>query len=475
MHDLLSPRALSVSIILGAVLGGCIATGEDGSPSTVDGVDAQPDVAAPRDAPSTDESADSIVKRDADASSDSTAPDAAAPDATVSDVGMADVVAKDDGVDAPRPDAVVDTAVRDGSPTVDSGPTSAHDLYVATTGSDSNPGTKAAPFKTILRASEVAVPDTTIHVASGTYTGGFLTRKSGTASGRIHYLADVRWGARIVPPSSSSSKMGWDNRGAYVTIDGFEVDGSVDPTSGTIWTVGINVGGQGDVVTHCHVHHIFNHGTPSSSGGAGILLDAWYGFNDMQALGNVVHHAGPTSSGGGTWYHGIYQTATGVISNNLVYANAGGGVHLWHDANHITIANNTSFGNGIGYIVGGGDYVHTSGPCDYITVINNIAFDNTGIGFDEEGGVGTHNQFTNNLSFKNGTNWRLKLTPHTADVTADPLFVRYVRTGGGDYRLSSVSPAIDKGRATGAPAIDFYEGSRPYGAALDIGAHEWRP
>ncbi|MDB5756518.1 MAG: hypothetical protein JWR56_2946, partial [Massilia sp.] len=47
--------------------------------------------------------------------------------------------------------------------------TSDFHLYVATTGSDSNTGTESEPFRTITRASRAARPDTTIHVASGTY------------------------------------------------------------------------------------------------------------------------------------------------------------------------------------------------------------------------------------------------------------------------------------------------------------------
>jgi hypothetical protein len=44
-----------------------------------------------------------------------------------------------------------------------------YDLYVASTGSDSNPGTELAPFKTISRAAGLARPSTTVHVAAGTY------------------------------------------------------------------------------------------------------------------------------------------------------------------------------------------------------------------------------------------------------------------------------------------------------------------
>lgn len=354
------------------------------------------------------------------------------------------------------------------------GPLSANHLYVATTGSDSSSGTQAAPFRTIQKAVNVAGADTTVHVASGTYAESVYGTKSGTASGRLRFVSDLKWGAKIVPPSSSSRAAAFDSRGAYVTVDGFEVDGSVDPASGTKWTVGINVAGTGSVVSRTLVHHIFNTGSANGNGGAGILLDSWYGFNDMQALDNVVHHVGP-ATGGSNWYHGIYQTATGAIQNNIVYANAGGGIHLWHDVNHVNIANNTSFGNGHGFIVGGGDFVHTSGPADYITVTNNIAFDNVDIGFDEEGAVGSHNLFANNLSFQNARNWRLAISAHTGDVAADPQFVNYLRAGGGDYHLKTSSPAIDKGIPSYAPLVDFDGAARPYGLAFDIGAYEWHP
>jgi hypothetical protein len=344
----------------------------------------------------------------------------------------------------------------------------AADYYVSPTGSNTNAGTTSgAAFKTITKAVSMVTAGGTVHVASGTYPETILNTKNGTATSRIRFVSDVKWGAKITPPSGGTAKTGFDNRGSYVTIDGFEIDGK----SLTQWTVGINVGGESDSVINCQAHHIYTTGTGNSAGGAGILLDAWYGFNNMHAYNNVVHHIGPPV--GGSWYQGIYQTATGSIKNNLVYAISGMGLHLWHDANHVDIINNTSFGNGGGLVAGGGDFVHTSGPCDYVNVINNIVFDNTGIGMDEEGSVGAHNVFKNNLSFQNGTNWRLKTSTHTADITADPQFVNYIRAGGGDYHLKSISPAIDKGIATLAPAKDHDGILRPQGTGYDIGAYEF--
>jgi hypothetical protein len=49
-------------------------------------------------------------------------------------------------------------------------------LYVSTTGSDSNAGTQAAPFKTIARAAQAATAGTVVHVAPGRYPGAPAAR-----------------------------------------------------------------------------------------------------------------------------------------------------------------------------------------------------------------------------------------------------------------------------------------------------------
>lgn len=354
------------------------------------------------------------------------------------------------------------------------------DYYVSPVGLNTNRGTtKAEPFKTISKAVSVVAAGDVVHVASGTYAEHVYTTKDGEATARIRFVSDSVWGAKIVPPSSSSRSVGFDNRGMYVTIDGFEVDGSVGPTSGTKWTVGINVGGTGDSVVNCHVHHIYHASTDigNDNGGAAILLDNYYGKNDMHAHRNMIHHVGP--SVGGSVYHGIYQTATGTIKNNLAYAITGVGVHCWHNAHKIHIANNTVFGSGSGFAIGGGDYANDYGqnfygPCDSMTLTNNIAYDNTGFGFDEEGENGAHNIFSNNLSYKNDTNWRLNTSKHVNDITAEPQFVNYIRNGGGNYHLRNSSPALDKGLTTFAPSIDFDGVVRPQGNGIDLGAFEYK-
>lgn len=72
-------------------------------------------------------------------------------------------------------------------------------LWVSPAGSDSNLGTREAPFATIEKADSAATPGTTITVESGDYTGGIITKTNGRATAHIRFVSARKWGARIVP------------------------------------------------------------------------------------------------------------------------------------------------------------------------------------------------------------------------------------------------------------------------------------
>jgi uncharacterized phage protein (TIGR02218 family) len=344
-------------------------------------------------------------------------------------------------------------------------------LFVSASGSDSNSGTSAgAPFKTITHAAAVAVAGDVISVAPGTYSGSFQTTKSGSSGARLVYVSATRWGAKIVPPAASARDSAWFNTGQYVTIDGFDIDGSTDPASGTKWRFGIESEGEGTIVQNCHVHHIALTVPATSSGGGGILLDSYNGGQNMQALSNFVHHVGPV--GGGNWFHGIYSTASGAIKNNIVGRVVGAGIHLWHDARNVVIACNTSFNNKYGIVYGGGDFRNLPPPCDHITVANNIFDGNSAGGVSEEGTVGANCIVTNNLCYNSGANYSMRVTTPANQISGNPLFVNYQPEANGDYHLLAGSPAIGAGLATYAPATD-YEGTTR--ARADIGAYEGPP
>ncbi|HYG86190.1 MAG TPA: choice-of-anchor Q domain-containing protein [Azospirillum sp.] len=344
------------------------------------------------------------------------------------------------------------------------------DLYVSSTGLDVNPGTRDLPFRTIVKASQAAQPGTTVHVAPGTYEGGFQTTASGTTGAPIRYVSDVKWGAKIVG-SNNGEQEGWDNRGSNVVIDGFEVDGS-----GSSWLFGIYTAGSNSVVQNTKVHDIVRSSDAFSKastgvGGAGIMGDSWTGGTNIKVLGNVVYNIGPFDVSS-SLVHGVYMATSGQVQNNLVGNVVGDGITTWHDATNLKILNNTVFqARGAGVMIGSGDHYHTKSPNDYSQISNNILYDNAK-GIQEHGNVGSSNAYTNNLVYGNRTNWLLRSGKATGTVSADPKFINYVRSGDGDYRLSPGSPAIDAGDSTNAPAVDLDGVSRPQSKGVDIGAYE---
>jgi hypothetical protein len=326
-----------------------------------------------------------------------------------------------------------------------------YNYYVDTKGLDSNPGTAKQPFQTILRASKVALPGTTIHVMPGVYMGGFKTSMNGTEQQRIYYVSTVKWGARLVPPMTSDTKAGWDNRGNYVDIVGFDIDGS-DARSGTKWTHGIYNGGSYNVIKSNRVRHIAQGIPCDGAGGAGIGVDSYYRGVRSSVIGNIVHDIGPT---GCRFVHGIYISTSGSAKNNIVHNIGGAAIQMWHDANNVVISNNTVAASMTGILVGGGDFYHTRGPNDFTMVHNNIVYDNK-YGISEQGETGINNTYRNNLVYQSSTSdWQLRNgLAHTGTIAQAPQFVRYQRRGTSDFRLRSTSPAIGKGTTEHAPLID---------------------
>jgi len=344
----------------------------------------------------------------------------------------------------------------------------AANLYVSTSGSDSNPGTQAAPFRTIAKGSRAATAGTTVHVAPGTYTETIRTNQRGTASSRIRFVSDVKWGAKILPSNPTGESV-WDVRGSYIDIDGFNVDG----TNCTSCIIGINLAGSYDRALNSHVHHIATNFACNSNGAAAILTDGYYGGVSNDATGNVVDNVGP-GLGQCDFDQGIYIATSGLVANNIVSGVSECGIHLYHNATAVTIVNNTVFSNGCGIVVGSGEYYSGfTGPGDYNKTTNNIVYNNT-YGVVENGTTGLNNTYRNNLVFGNGTNWSLQngLT-HTGTVTQNPSFANYLANGSGDYHLAAGSPAINSGlSASYVPATDYEGVTRPQGAAPDIGAYE---
>jgi hypothetical protein len=346
---------------------------------------------------------------------------------------------------------------------------STYNYYVSTTGSDSNSGTQGSPFKTINKAVSLAKPDTTIHIAPGTYYGNVSTNNSGTTTKKITYLSEVKWGAKIIGNGTEAT---WTNHGNYINIVGFDISGS--------GRLGILNYGSYSTIANNHVHNMTVSGGCTGNGGAGIV-NANYSASDDDIIGNVVHDIGVPGSCNGV--QGIYSSnLRGRIFNNIVYRVSAFGIHLWHAANNVIIANNTVFNNGSrnmggGIVIGTGD--SPGGVVlDNTKVVNNIVYNNPSASILEycysgQNCIGSHNIIANNTVYGNGSKISLKVGNSSNNFTFDPLFVNYQANGTGDYHLKTTSPAIDKGQSViGIPTTDLDNKPRVLGQSIDLGAYE---
>lgn len=345
---------------------------------------------------------------------------------------------------------------------------STYHLYVSTTGSDSNAGSSAYPFRTITRAARAARPSTTIHVKAGTYRENVRTTLHGTSTARIRYVSDTKWGAKVIGYGTESM---WNNSGNYTDIIGFDISGP--------GRLGILNNGSNTLVGGNHIHHITVSGGCSGGGGAGVVNGNYSGIA-AHVIGNVVHDIGIPGKCNGV--QGIYTSnKSGMIVNNIVYRVSSYGIHLWHAATNALIANNTVFANGAGSMGGGILIGAGDSPggvvVNYTRVINNVVYRNPAAGIKQycysgQNCIGSTNVTANNLVYGNGRNLTMRVGTATGTIYADPQFVNYQANGTGNYRLRSTSPAANRGTSTQAPKNDIDNIARPRGAAVDIGAYE---
>lgn len=398
--------------------------------------------------------------------------------------------------------------------------TSAHaaTYYVATNGSDSNPGSQAAPFKTIQKSVGVVRAGDTVIIKPGKYAPFDLKNINGAEGAQITFQGEQG--------SIIDRNLGGENRyrniefygGSYITIDGLELTDS-DPFRGpavncTTVRRGSHHGRQaiktnkGSIGLYPH-HLIFSNLHMHDLGGSAFLGSA----NDVQFLYNHIHdngHAATNQLAYGTYIKGqrwvirgnrIHDnngngmrtgnsTATGltellvdaVIENNLIYNNSGRGAHpsgptgcrlieggdgivVWHGSGNI-IRNNIVYNSGSYGIRVNEDFGINN---KHNLIYNNTVYKNGAHGIYCYDGDKTI--VKNNISYLSGKENIFKGCSNqlSNNVTTDP---KFVNAAAGDLGLQAGSPAIDNGMTLAQVPDDFTGKKRPEGAAYDIGAFE---
>lgn len=182
-------------------------------------------------------------------------------------------------------------------------------FYVSTSGDDKNPGTEAAPWRTIQHAADVARAGSTINVRGGIYEELVTVESSGNATdGYITFRSypgetATLDGEHLTPQGRSAMLTIHDK--SYVRIEGFEIC-NYRTAEHRIAPLGISVMGAGSHIEllNNNVHNIENtfqgRDRPGSGGnGFGIAVygtDAKNPISDLVIDGNQVHHLKTGSS-----------------------------------------------------------------------------------------------------------------------------------------------------------------------------------
>jgi hypothetical protein len=334
-------------------------------------------------------------------------------------------------------------------------PSTGATFHVATTGSDSDPGSAAQPWRTVQKALDALRPSQRAVVHAGTYDQA-LDLDRACAAGQPCTVEAAVGEARPVLRATDDHVLRVNEEGAYWRFRGF-----------TFRDANITSGGLVDL----YGHHLELSGNElTASGDQDFYLDE--ASHHVQLLGNHMHHSG---LGRTHQSHGAYvQGDDHLVANNLIHDHPYGfGIQVYDKGLRSIVVNNTITHNAhSGIVVGGG------GGVSGVIVRNNILAYNEdqGLSWDStcpDGSAGT-TEADHNVIFGNA-NGAIDDQDCPATSTAggnrisDPLFAS---AGGRNFHLNASSPAFDYALPEWAPAADHDGNARPQGGDPDAGAYE---
>jgi len=355
--------------------------------------------------------------------------------------------------------------------------------YVATTRSDTNPGTQAAPFQTIQKAGDVVNPGDTVLVGDGTYTDTNIAnvvvyvQKGGISGNPVTFKSQNKWGAKV---DLQTRGHGFFVVSQYIIIQDFEITGGAD-ILGADGIFGDNGAFYLQVMGN-HIHDISRICTDTAYGNCGIYIAN--GVNHVTFEKNLIHDIGRYAPGehgcspSNGYYqhndHGIYLDGgmDYTIRNNIFYkCNRGWAIHLYpHPITNLSILNNTfAFPNPWrnGHIV-----IATS--LSNSIIANNISYQaTTGFINSESAGSLANVQVNNNLTYPGTTSANTPPSGITFSGNIDNTDPKLVNPTANDFHLQSNSPAINAGVSISSVTDDYDGVTRPQACCWDIGAYEY--
>jgi hypothetical protein len=340
--------------------------------------------------------------------------------------------------------------------------------YVATNGSDSNPGSQVQPFRTINKGLKVLASGDTLYIRGGKYneainpvTGAIPNGGGSWATATI--IAGYPGETVTLAPTAGSSviKLGSGGGFNYMIFDNLELDGTAMGSCGGCGEA-LYLGGDSHHIrfSNCNIHNGPSH---NIFGGGSFNEFINNRVHDSRAYGwywsgnNTIFDGNEVYNQGGYGYH-IYNTGATDVSDNIVrnsriYNNgfgsnsSGFGLIVSHGTNN-QVYNNFVYGN-----LAGVQIDHSCVDCKayYNTIYGNTA---SGISIAEVHPESTTGSIVrNNIVYGNRS-----AIIHVGDpgavidhnFTSDPQFVN---PSAGDFHLKSGSPAktaSDTGGEVGA-------------------------
>lgn len=275
-------------------------------------------------------------------------------------------------------------------------------IFVSTTGNDSNPGTIQEPILSIATAiSRITLGDT-IFVRGGTYilttTINIAATKSGNENSK-YYL----FGYKNERPLLDFSTQNFGStaiflRANYWYIKGLDVKGSGDN--------GMNInGGSYNIIEFCTFFENRDSGLQLNNGASYNRIINCDSYNNIDpSEGNADGFAPKLAVGTGNYFYGCrawqnsddgwdgYMRGADNVSTTLE--------NCWSFKNGYRKDGTQTSGNGNGFKMGGGDNGNSARLMHHNTLINCVAFDNKVKGFDQNNNDGSMT-LMNCTSFRN--------------------------------------------------------------------------